>query len=545
MILKSAVKKITDALAESIYLKKFRRDIRKNTVYCPVSEINIPPGFRRVKSPVNAQYIVTDSGLPHRFIKKSGQTAAVICSFAHTEFFGEFQRTILMADYLVCPENQNAETLLGEFEVKGIFKGQVINGYDENLFENIINGRYKENTYKNRRKNVLIYSGSLAQNGLTASLLNLLSCLKDDTDTDYMITYRENSVRNSPERLQIIPKQFRRVPVAGDFCPSVSELICYILYFKFNISWKPVSERLDRFFKREWRRLFGGIDIDTAIQFSGYEYGVIKLFEQFDGKRIIFVHNDMVSEIKYRHNQHRLTLREAYRSYDTVALVTEDMRESTLEISGTDKNMTVIPNCHDYKSVIEKSLMPVEFQSETECNISLEELTEILDSDMDKFITIGRFSPEKAHLRLIDAFSDYCRLYPDRETCLIIIGGRGELYEQTVKYAEKTGLKIILIRSMENPMPVLKKCSLFMLPSEYEGLGLVLLEADTLGIPVFATDIPGPRCFLKQYGGLLTENSREGILKGMIYYNEGKIRPLNIDYEKYNKSSTERFKNIL
>lgn len=545
MILKSAVKKITDALAESIYLKKFRRDIRKNTVYCPVSEINIPPGFRRVKSPVNAQYIVTDSGLPHRFIKKSGQTAAVICSFAHTEFFGEFQRTILMADYLVCPENQNAETLLGEFEVKGIFKGQVIHGYDENILENIINGRYKENTYKKRRKNVLIYSGSLAQNGLTASLLNLLSCLKDDTDTDYMITYRENSVRNSPERLQKIPKQFRRVPVAGDFCPSVSELICYILYFKFNISWKSVSERLDRFFKREWRRLFGGIDIDTAIQFSGYEYGVIKLFEQFDGKRIIFVHNDMVSEIKYRHNQHRLTLREAYRSYDTVALVTEDMRESTLEISGTDKNMTVIPNCHDYKSVIEKSLMPVEFQPETECNISLEELTEILDSDMDKFITIGRFSPEKAHLRLIDAFSDYCRLYPDRETCLIIIGGRGELYEQTVKYAEKTGLKIILIRSMENPMPVLKKCSLFMLPSEYEGLGLVLLEADTLGIPVFATDIPGPRCFLKQYGGLLTENIREGILKGMIYYNEGKIRPLNIDYEKYNKSSAERFKNIL
>lgn len=545
MILKSAVKKITDALAESLYLKKIRRDIRKNTVYCPVSEINIPHGFRRVKSPVNAQYIVTDSGLPHRFIKKAGQTAAVICSFAHTEFFGGFQRIILMADYLVCPENQNTETLLGEFEVKGIFKGQVIHGYDENLFENIINGRYKENTYKKRRKNVLIYSGSLAQNGLTASLLNLLSCLKDDTDTDYMITYRENSVRNSPERLQKIPKQFRRVPIAGDFCPSVSELICYILYFKFNISWKSVSERLDRFFKREWQRLFGGIDIDTAIQFSGYEYGVIKLFEQFGGKRIIFVHNDMVSEIKYRHNQHLITLRKAYRNYDVVALVTEDMRESTLEISGTDKNMTVIPNCHDYKSVIEKSLMPVEFQPETECNISLEELTEILDSDMDKFITIGRFSPEKAHLRLIDTFSDYCRLYPDRETCLIIIGGRGELYEQTVKYAEKTGLKIILIRSMENPMPVLKKCSLFMLPSEYEGLGLVLLEADTLGIPVFATDIPGPRCFLKQYGGLLTENSREGILKGMTYYNEGKIQPLNIDYEKYNKSSAERFKNIL
>lgn len=545
MILKAAAKKITDAISESIYLKKFRQDIKKNTVYCPVSDISIPPGFRQVKSPVNAQYIVTGSTLPHRFVKKSGQTVAVICRFTRTEFFGEFQRTILMADYIICPENQDAETLLDEFEVNGIFKGQVIRGYDGNILENIINGRYTEKPYKKHRKQVLIYSGSLAQNGLTASLMNLLSCLKDDTDTDYMITYRENSVRKFPERLQKIPGQFRRVPIAGEFCPSVSELVCYLLYFKFNVAWKPVLKRLDRFFKREWQRLFGMIDIDTAIQFTGYEYGVIKLFEQSEGKRIIFVHNDMVSEIKYRHNQHLLTLREAYRSYDTVALVTEDMRESTLEISGTDKNMTVIPNCHDYKSVIEKSLMPIEFQPETECNISLGELTEILDSDMVKFITIGRFSPEKAHLRLIDAFCDYCRLYPDRETCLIIIGGRGELYEQTVKYAEKTGLKIVLIRSMENPMPVLKKCSLFMLPSEYEGLGLVLLEADTLGIPVFATDIPGPRCFLKQYGGLLTENSREGILKGMRYYNEGKIQPLNTDYEKYNKSAAERFKDIL
>lgn len=544
MNIKSAVKKITDSFAESIYLIKNRQNIKKNTVYSPNSKINIPSGFKRIKTPVNAQYIVTDAPLPRRFIKKAGQIAAVIPNFAHTEFFGEFQRTILMSDYFLCPENQDAVTLLNEFEVNGIFKGQVIK-YDENILENIINGKYNEFSYKKCKKNILIYSGSLAQNGLTASLLNLLSCLEDDGEIDYMITYRENSVRRFPERLQKIPKQFRCIPIAGDFYPSITELLCYLLYFKLNISWKAVSQKLDRFFKREWQRLFGEIDIDTAIQFTGYEYGIIKLFEQFDGNRIIFVHNDMVSEIKYRHNQHLLTLKEAYRSYDTVALVTEDMKKSALEISGTEKNMKVIPNCHDYKAIIEKSMMPPEFQPETECNIPFKELTDILESDMDKFITIGRFSPEKAHFRLIDAFTDYCRLYPDKQTCLIIIGGRGELYENTVKYAEKTGLKIILIRSMENPMPVLKKCSLFMLPSKYEGLGLVLLEADTLGIPVFATDIPGPRCFLSKYGGLLTENSRKGILNGMRYYNEGKIQPMSIDYKKYNQASAECFKNIL
>lgn len=394
------------------------------------------------------------------------------------------------------------------------------------------------------RKRVLIYSGSLAQNGLTTSLMNLLACLCDEQNTEYIITYREESIRSHPDRLEKIPAQYSRLPI-GEFRPSLSEMICYIIYFKLNMPLKFAEMRIDRMFKREWHRFYGYINIDAVVQFTGYEYGVIRLFEQFEGKRIIFVHNDMLAEAKCRHNQHLPTLRRAYRNYDIVAVVTEDMKRSTVAISGTEENIRVIPNCHDYKAVIEKSMLPIEFQSETQCNISKERLMDILDSDMEKFITIGRFSPEKAHFRLIDAFSQYCQSYSDKKNCLIIIGGRGELYEQTVKYAQKTGLEIILIRSLENPMPILNKCNLFMLPSEYEGLGLVLLEADTLGVPVFATNIPGPSCFLRNYSGTLVENSREGILKGMQLYSEGKIRPLNINYEKYNHAAVEKFKDAL
>ena len=70
----------------------------------------------------------------------------------------------------------------------------------------------------------------------------------------------------------------------------------------------------------------------------------------------------MVSEIKQRNNQHLPTLKNAYCNYDTVALVTEDMRESARRISGGGGNMVVVPNCHDYKTVLKKSKMPVEFQ---------------------------------------------------------------------------------------------------------------------------------------------------------------------------------------
>ena len=66
---------------------------------------------------------------------------------------------------------------------------------------------------------------------------------------------------------------------------------------------------------------------------------------------------------------------------------------------------------------------------------------------------------------------------------------------------------------MSNPMPVLKQCDLFILSSIYEGLGLVILEADTLGIPAISTDIPGPRGFMREHGGYLVEPNSEGYMK--------------------------------
>ena len=64
-------------------------------------------------------------------------------------------------------------------------------------------------------------------------------------------------------------------------------------------------------------------------------------------------------------------------------------------------------------------------------------------------------------------------------------------------------------------MSILKKCDLFILSSLYEGLGLVILEADTLGVPVISTDVEGPKGFMEEHGGFLVPNNEDGILWGM------------------------------
>jgi glycosyltransferase involved in cell wall biosynthesis len=59
---------------------------------------------------------------------------------------------------------------------------------------------------------------------------------------------------------------------------------------------------------------------------------------------------------------------------------------------------------------------------------------------------------------------------------------------------------------VQNPYPYMAHASLFVLPSRWEGLPTVLVEALYLGIPIIATDCPGgSREILKdgQFGKLV------------------------------------------
>ena len=120
------------------------------------------------------------------------------------------------------------------------------------------------------------------------------------------------------------------------------------------------------------------------------------MLTQFDARKTIFVHNDMVQEIETRNNQSEYLLRWAYNVCDNVVAVSEDIVEPTYQISGRKDNIKVISNFHNHELVILKGDMPVEFQKDTEIFCPhANGINHILNSNGIKFITIGRFSPEK------------------------------------------------------------------------------------------------------------------------------------------------------
>ena len=98
---------------------------------------------------------------------------------------------------------------------------------------------------------------------------------------------------------------------------------------------------------------------------------------------------------------------------------------------------------------------------------------------------------------------------------------------------------------MTNPMPVLNACDLFLLTSDYEGRPVVLYEADILGIPAVATDVPGAHGFMEDYGGYLVPASADGVYEGMKAWENGKVKTLSVDCEKNNRTSVELFMELL
>ena len=400
-----------------------------------------------------------------------------------------------------------------------------------------------EKLHKDNKDNVLIYCSTLALNGMTSSLLSLMNVI-DLNKENIIFSFRQKALSYYPMRLTKLPENTDVFPISTGYIYSFKEAIADVLFYNLNINTRFVKKYIDRMYKREVKRLFGNAKFDKVIHFTGYEKKITGLFERFDAKRAIFVHNDMVSEIKTKGNQHYKTLKEAYNKYDRVVAVSEDIVEPIKKISGRDDNIVIVNNAHDYKTILNKSEMDIEYSNTTVSNVSKKVLEKLLDTDYTKFINIARFSPEKGQKRLIDAFEKFYNKNP--KSLLIIIGGYGKLYEDLHEYIKHLNCRynVILIRSIDNPFPILKRCDLFILSSFYEALGLVLLEADTCGVPCFSTDVRGPRGFMKEHNGMLVENSEEGILKGMNDFMEGKIKPMNFDAEKYNQKVKEQYEKI-
>jgi glycosyltransferase involved in cell wall biosynthesis len=124
-----------------------------------------------------------------------------------------------------------------------------------------------------------------------------------------------------------------------------------------------------------------------------------------------------------------------------------------------------------------------------------------------RIICVGRLTPQKRFDRLIDAFSLIAVRYPDWH---ITIFGEGEDKEKLQKQIAVRNLdnRIFLNPPTKDIYSHYMSSQFMVLSSDFEGFGLVIVEAMACGIPVVTTDCPfGP--------SEIIEDGKSGLLAKM------------------------------
>lgn len=100
---------------------------------------------------------------------------------------------------------------------------------------------------------------------------------------------------------------------------------------------------------------------------------------------------------------------------------------------------------------------------------------------------LGNFVEQKNHTFLIDIFKEY---YASNKDALLLLGGTGTKIEEIKEKAKKLKLSdsVKFLGSVSKPEKIYQAMDLFLFPSLWEGLPVVMLEAQASGLPVIASD---------------------------------------------------------
>jgi len=187
----------------------------------------------------------------------------------------------------------------------------------------------------------------------------------------------------------------------------------------------------------------------------------------------------------------RLNARRRYLAMDRLVAVSEQLRDDLrTQLLLNPSNITVIPNGIDIGEVE---------------RLGAEPLTHpwFAGDEPPVVVAAGRLTRQKGFDVLLRAFA----LARARRPMRLVVLGKGPEQGHLQALARQLGIAddVELSGHVCNPLPYFRRGALFVLPSRWEGLSNVLLEALASGIPVVATRCTGSAELLDQgrYGSLV------------------------------------------
>ena len=481
--------------------------------------------LRNVADPhtlATARCIVTDAPLPAWLAVREAQTLILCAPGGYDEFS---LPTLLAADEIVTDAEEaiKLQTRLGP-----IFTGRIL---EKETLRPLP-------TSENVKRRLLIYGGSLGMNGVTTSLLYRLHSL-DYTRYDVTFLSPEKPPHTIEAVLQQLPEPVRVLPPMGHFSATLFEQLLWLwLSRRGEDPNKPCFHPLNAMFRREARRRYGNAAFDAAIDYSGYGGFYPLLFLQTPaGRRMIWQHNDIHRDLtnkeksgqrRYRHFRAGLSIvTKLYGQFDRVVSASKAVWEENqrnFALPGREHTFVWCDNLIDAATVREKAAKDNTFTvngrdyyQDTRTDVTSE--TSLLSAPLPErggfhFVTVGRLSPEKNHDSLIRAFAMLVKEV-DHVGLTIIGGGEQETALRSLAAGLGIADKVRFTGNLQNPFAYVKHFDAFAFVSHYEAMGLVVIEARILGLPILLSDYSAAPSVMVPGGQILTKQDPDSICEGM------------------------------
>lgn len=205
---------------------------------------------------------------------------------------------------------------------------------------------------------------------------------------------------------------------------------------------------------------------------------ILSPYLRFKGIRVYF--RETIIPSMYRNHLnvvHKYLIRKAYNMYDGIIAQSNDMASDLIDKWGCKKTKI---------KVINNLVSPEKIQETIK---DLEKPSDIIRAEKPVYLSAGRLTHQKGYDIIINRLAELKPQIPFKYYIL----GDGEEKEKLEQLINENGLEktVFLLGFKTNPYIYIKHADALILSSRYEGFPNIVLEAMTLGKPVFSNTCLG------------------------------------------------------
>ena len=407
------------------------------------------------------------------------------------------------------------------------------------------------------KKRLLFHTDVVLRNGISASLLNLLTLL--DTEkydiTFYAIGNKDlvrEYVDKLPDSIRVI---YRSSGIVGD------PIDCARRFYCTDKAIVDIDNHLfpDYLYKTEYNRCFGDAYFDCIINFSGFSSFFVNILRfAKKTKQLIWMHNVMKEEYERVSEGEKVfetTLNNVFQLYpefDRCVSCSESTmlhNRKDLATESTYHKFDFLSNSININNIKKGSQSVSEIIIDGQRYLIIESSNDSLKrrivpspkNENYNFVCMGRLADAKNHANLIKAFS---RFTNEHKNSRLYIIGDGPLHQELEELINALNLKdkVILTGNISNPFGIMSKCDCFILPSYYEGQPMVILEARCLGLAIIESNFETVKDSMLPNGQLIIGTTIDEIYKGLVSFVNGDVpTDYSFDAEEYNRNIVDKF----